>query len=161
LIHNTWYTLPPHQTPPRLSCYKFYSIWPPSHYKIMITTFGVVDKILCGLQSTKKTISLLKIFAAYIVPVIASTISIHYYILVTSYLHSVITTWYDLLYYYHMHFTQRFSLCGGITKCCANAQWSIVYLQLCLGRFLQLVILHSSCSYCIPFSRWFKISKST
>jgi len=61
---------------------------------MMMPEIGVVGKILCGLQLTKKkkkkTILLPKIFAAYIVPVVASPISIHYYILVTSYLHSVI-----------------------------------------------------------------------
>lgn len=44
----------PYQTLRPLSCCKFYSIWPPSNCKIIMSTYGVVGKILCGLRLTKK-----------------------------------------------------------------------------------------------------------
>lgn len=104
----------------------------------------------------KRTISSLKIFYA---PVLASPISMHYFILVTSYLHSVITIWYDVSLLSYSFQVTIFFMWWNHKKWCKCTVYSlspVVFRTISSTRFLRQLSFLINCIHC---SRRFKIPK--
>lgn len=106
----------------------------------------------------KRTISSLKIFDA---PVLASPISMHYFILVTSYLHSVITILYYVSLLLYAFQVTIFFMWWNHKKWCKCTVYSLSPVEFRAISSTRLFLRQLSFLInCIHFSRRFKIPKS-